>query len=339
MQRFAVVISIALASAGCSKSDCLCTFTGHSDYVCSVALSPSGKQIVSGGADGKIKFWDVETGECLTTLEGDREWVHSVAFTPDGRYLASGGEPLVKLWDLESGKTRHVLAGHTGIVNAVAFSPDGRLVASCGRGESLLALDANGGVSAKTQGFSIAVWDTASGKQLNTFDPGDFFQPSKVQFTPDGKRLLFAGDSLQLLDLQTGECLHVFEGHSDSVGTIAMSASGKWFASAGSFADRTIRLWDAESGDCLWEKEFTEQQGGAWSLAFVSEGRALVSGHQGGTLRYWDVESGKHLRTIKAHSGPVSSLSADAKGHTLASGGWDKCVKLWKVPSGEPEGR
>src|SRR5262249_22084419 len=111
--------------------------------------------------------------------------------------------------------------------------------------------------------------------------------------------------------------------------------NGKWFASAGEYTDQTIRLSDAKSGNCLWNKQFTEQEGCAWSLIFASEDNLLVSGHHDGGIRFWDVKSGNALGTVKAHSGAVSSLSADNKSQHFASGSWDKCIKLWKVPSSE----
>jgi WD40 repeat protein len=40
----------------------LCTLTGHSDPVSSVAYSPDGKHIVSGSFDNTVKVWDAQTG-------------------------------------------------------------------------------------------------------------------------------------------------------------------------------------------------------------------------------------------------------------------------------------
>ena len=41
----------------------LCTLTGHSSYVLSVAYSPDGKHIVSGSRDNTVKIWDAQSGE------------------------------------------------------------------------------------------------------------------------------------------------------------------------------------------------------------------------------------------------------------------------------------
>jgi WD40 repeat protein len=325
MRRFPPAILVVAAVSGCGLAPsgkgqvCLRTFSGHTDSVCSVAFSPDGKQLASGGADGKIRFWDVESGECRRALDGHAEWVHSVAFSPDGRFLASGGrDALVKLWDVETGELLKTFSGHSGIVTSVAYSPDGRLLASCGRHEL------------------VWIWDVASGKSRKTLDTGGFFTASMVAFSPDSKQLLFAGDSLQLWDIDGGARLRTFEGHSDSVGAIAMSRDGKRIASAGSYQDSTLRLWDAETGACLWKKDSAEQGGGAWSLTFASADGVLVSGHHDGRIRYWDVVSGDCLAAVPAHSEVVSTLSADADGRYVASGGWDKCIRLWEAPSAKP---
>jgi WD40 repeat protein len=328
MRRFAPAIAIAVASIGCGGCDpssadgCLRTLKGHTNYVCSVAFDPAGKQIVSGAADGKIKFWDVETGQCRRTLDGHAEWVHSVAVSPDGKFLASGGrDKLVKLWDFESGKLLKTFAGHEGIVKSVAYSPGGRLLASTGGDKG------------------IKIWDVASGDCLKTLGSDDFFSSSMVEFSPDGAQILFAGDSLQSWDVDTGRRVRTFEGHSDSVHAIATSRDGSRIASGGGYTDHSFRLWDAKSGRSLWIKEFTEQEGSVWALAFISGDSVIVSGHGFGAIRYWDVESGECLRTVKAHGNTVSTITADPTGRYLASGAWDNCIKLWKVPSSEPAGQ
>jgi WD40 repeat protein len=324
MRHLALTIALALAASGCGgpkQHSCLRTFNGHEGVICSITLTPDGKEIVSGAADGKIKFWDVESGQCQRTLDGHVEWVQSVALSSDGRFLVSGGrDDLVKLWDVKSGELLKAFEGHAGLVKSVAFSPDGKLLASCGRDRF------------------IKIWDVASGNCLKTLGGDDVFTASMVKFSPDGKEIVFAGDSLQLWDVDSGTRLRTFEGHTDSVGEIAVSRNGKWIASAGSYTDHTARLWDAKSGNRLWEKEFPEN-GGVWSMAFSPQDDILISGHHDGEIKYWDVKSGECLATVKAHLELVSALSADLNGQYLASGSWDKSIKLWKLPSSNPVGR
>jgi WD40 repeat protein len=65
---------------------------GHTDVVASLAFSPDGQTLASGGWDGKVRLWSVAGGEQVITLEGHSGKVRAVAFAPDGQVLASGGE-------------------------------------------------------------------------------------------------------------------------------------------------------------------------------------------------------------------------------------------------------
>jgi WD40 repeat protein/predicted Ser/Thr protein kinase len=73
---------------------------GHSRPVLTVAVSPDGSRIASGGPDRSIKLWDADGGTEVLTLRGHEGAVRSLAFTPDGTALASGGDDrVIRLWD------------------------------------------------------------------------------------------------------------------------------------------------------------------------------------------------------------------------------------------------
>jgi len=108
-------------------------FTGHTDWVNSVAFSPDGHHVVSGSYDRTIRVWNATTGETVTgPFTGHRGSVWSVAFSPDGHHIVSGmDDKTILLWNAMTGETvAGPFTGHTDSVNSVAFSPDGHHVVS-----------------------------------------------------------------------------------------------------------------------------------------------------------------------------------------------------------------
>ena len=72
--------------------------SGHDMW--SVAFSPDGQWIVSGGVDNTLTLWDADSGRPRgCPLTGHTEKVYSVAFSPDGHRIVSGSaDGTVRLW-------------------------------------------------------------------------------------------------------------------------------------------------------------------------------------------------------------------------------------------------
>lgn len=78
---------------------CTMNFTGHKDYVLSVAVSPDGQWVVSGSKDRGVQFWDSRTAIVQCMLQGHKNSVISIDLSPAGGVLATGsGDWHARIW-------------------------------------------------------------------------------------------------------------------------------------------------------------------------------------------------------------------------------------------------
>lgn len=62
------------------------------DYPIYLGYEPPGRRIISGGADGGLRFWDATSAELLQFIQGPKGLIRDVAFLPGGRLrVVSGG--------------------------------------------------------------------------------------------------------------------------------------------------------------------------------------------------------------------------------------------------------
>ena len=311
VSAFAVLFLVSLAHA--QKPE-LVVQSGHAADVWSVAFSPDGRRLVSGGGDKTIKIWSLAPGEELRSLAGHTDKVGSVAFSPDGRILASGGwDKSIILWDVASGRQLRKLSGHTKEVYSVAFSPDGRML-----------------VSGSADG-TIKLWNVASGRELRTLT-GHKEWLSAVAFSPDGRTVASgSGDeTIKLWDVASGRELRTIEGHFGWVSSVAFGPDGRVLASSGEFG--RIKLWDVASGHELCSLHGHTDD--VSSVVFSPDGRTLVSAGRDNTVKFWNVADGRELRSLTGHTETVHSVAFSPGGHFIASGGGDGSVRIWDVASG-----
>ncbi|HYE98113.1 MAG TPA: PDZ domain-containing protein, partial [Planctomycetota bacterium] len=184
-----------------------------------VAFHPSGRALVSGGADGALREWAVD-GASGRVWEGDAGIVRSLAFSPDGRLLLSSGPAGAAVWDARTGrKVRALDPGGAGAVGAVfarggrealVTALDGRVWTWGERGEAPGA-----GPSARPPGFLGVSYVDAGGAFIQQIFPGSQaertgFRPGDLITGVDGLRIGRSDEFLEFMRrAREGDDLHV----------------------------------------------------------------------------------------------------------------------------------
>ena len=76
----------------------LMVFAEHTDSVLTLAFSPNGKLLVSGGSDKTVRLWNTDTGKLLRTLKKHTGPVNAITFTSNGEKFKCGSNEDSAVW-------------------------------------------------------------------------------------------------------------------------------------------------------------------------------------------------------------------------------------------------
>lgn len=317
----------------------LATLKGHTDQVREVAVSPDGKILASCSDDHTVKLWDIAMQRELATLQGHSDDVDTISFSPDGRQLASAGSDVtVRIWDVGKRSLETTFEPMARRTHQLTWLPSGKALLRAG-------------------GLTSTIWNLSSrtSEEVSTRDSIKVLLSSSA-VSSSGK--LFAvgghGASVALWDLETRALRSQFEALPEGVKNmnnlhavmaLAFSPNGRALATAsGLKISSTIMLWDIRGRNPSSWVTLDCKDGTVWSISFSPDGKYLVTA--GDKLGIWDATTGRRVASsgelAESDDEPgelVPGLSPkrfnalstvfSPDGSVLATGGFDKTVKLW----------
>ncbi len=285
---------------------------GHGVRVVAAALSPDGRELVTGDFDGLAKIWDLESLQEVATYEhGDV--ISSLAFVPNAERLAVGSrDGSARLWDTRLAKTH---APFDSAVNAVAVARDGAVA---------VGLD---------DSSVVVLRDSA---KLELHGPlGHLGSVRAAVFTPDGTRLVTAGDDAAAIvwDARTGAQLGMLakfdQAQPPPVRALAVGSDGDRVAIA---RDGKIEVWSLASG----KRSFVlaARDGTLTSVAINPRSGAIAAVGTEGTFAIWDARGTPLHLTHDARS-PYTAVSYAPNGDALVTAGAG-LGQIWTLDGDKP---
>ncbi len=260
--------------------------------------------------------------DAITASNADRvievDWkgratVGDLAWSSDNNALAfSNGSTGVMFYyrdrEIELGKAFVRFDPPDDPVFCVDISPNGELVA------------------AGTNTTTISVWNYHTKNPVPMEAVRYTGEINAITFSPDGTLIAAGGQdhSIHLWDAITGQHLHVFEGHNDTVVDLAFRPDGQQLASAS--WDNWVMVWDMTTFE---SRVLSSSQYNAYSVVYSADGNFLAAGFGNGTSMVRNTETGD--RKVLHAPSAVYALAFSPDGSILASGHGDGPIILWDV--------
>jgi WD40 repeat protein/tetratricopeptide (TPR) repeat protein/serine/threonine protein kinase len=341
----------------------------HAAAVPAVAVTPDGRTILTGCADGAARLWRVrrinrpaQRNPLIHRFApASREQtdfsplhkplqhpapVYAVAVSPksrgEGLLLTGCGDPAKKtghaqLWNLATGTAIGPPLVHQGPVRAVAFSPDGKTFLT------------------GSDDQTARLWYVVPGNRPKTQPAGSPLRhPAAVlavAFSPDGCTVLTGCQDGAARLWRVGKVRSPSSsnprpvgkplGHPGPVTAVAFTSDGRTLLTATSSPEKKtgeVRAWDSAKCQPLGRPFLHPAP--VTALACASDGQTFVTACLDGQARLWHLATGASLGPPLAHLGAVHAAALSSDGKAIVTGGEDNAARVWQASAamgGNPE--
>ncbi|MES1912805.1 MAG: hypothetical protein MHM6MM_005027 [Cercozoa sp. M6MM] len=315
------------------------TLKGHRGHVLAVAWSPDGRRLASGDKHGTVKVWCARTGKCLGTTQAHNKYVSALAWQPlhlsplgvSDRVASASADGTVRIFRVTGGlssRGRITLSGHKGAVRALKW----------GIGDNDQTNSPAGWIYSGSADRTIKCWNAHNGTCVRTLKghahwvghlalstdyvlrTGCFDHRGRVASVDTEGNLKVDPRHLAADDLTEEEIQKQCD---ENTVAQAMPSSEEAKAIVAAAAARVSDTLRKASGDT--------------TSTFCAE--RLVSASDDNTLFLWrPALQAQPVLRMTGHQAVVNHVLFSPDSRMIASGSFDKSVRLWDGHTGKFKG-
>ena len=286
---------------------------GHTNPATSVAFSPSGHAVVTGGLDNRARTW-LKNGKEEAILVGHTGPINMVAFSPDGRLVVTASDDgTARLWDSATEPELALLARQRPI-SAIALSPDGK---------RLITGDLRGVARVRTVGRQrVSMTKRIRGPVTAVaFGPGGALVARRpiLSLAVSASGLIASGkvDGSIVVRAHGGGPKRIFRGGRAGVTAVAFSPDELLLASGAK--NGVVRLRNLRTG--RQQLLPRHKKLAVTSVAFSPDGKLLLTAGRDGVARLWDIATRRTIHAPRWHFGPLGGASFSRDGRWIVTAG------------------
>ena len=283
---------------------------GHGGPVRALAISPDGKQALSGSFDTSAIRWSLERNVALQVMRFHDGAVNAVVYLKDGRIATAGEDAHIAIWTPGRPAPDMVLDGHGGPIAGLAVSADGALLASASWDRSVRLWPLSGGAPRVLEGHTQNV--------------------NAAAFSPDGKNVVSAGYDASLRIWPRNGGPEITRNLPTPLNTVTVAPDGEIVAAGAS--GKVFFL--SPQGDIRAEVEASPIP--IIALAISPDGKLVAAAGIRGSVAVINRQERKLAHTLVGPGLPVWSVAFFPDSRTLLTGGTDRMIRRWNAASGEP---
>ncbi|GAA3455985.1 WD40 repeat domain-containing protein [Dactylosporangium matsuzakiense] len=315
------------------------TLRGHRRGVRSLAVTPDGRHLLTGGYDGTARYWEL-TGRCLRTYAAGGQ-VAGVWVAADGRTARTGAVTGIE--------RRFKLPGvYRAPAKPSPTRTDAERAAHARRFEELLAAARRPGADAlatlrearAVPGFErdkrgLLAWQelgpcARTGLRTAWTTRTLTGHTAPVVAVALDRRCAVTGSWDGTARVWSGAGSRVLGGHEGRVDAVAVHDSTTVLTGG---QDKTARFWRADTGECTGVLDGLGHA--VWAVAFSPDGRLALVGTGYRRLLLVDPATAGIVAELTGPTDAITTVAFSAGGQHALSGGYDGVLRLWSIPSGE----